>query len=138
MPRPIYETVAVTAPRPGDNVGLGESFSWEGIAGSVAYRVEIHPLDGAIPDAPGTIPEVQLPTGARGYLTGVIVPADQTSVAMARFAFDRLETGRTYRWRVVAIGPRGVVLGRSEPLLQHYHRDIAEAIAMPLPSGAEN
>lgn len=39
-------------------------------------------------------------------------------------------------WRSIAHAPPGFrcVFGRSEPLLQRYHADIADAIGMPLPS----
>ena len=38
-------------------------------------------------------------------------------------------------WDSLVAAPPGFrfVLGRSEALLQHYHRDLANAIGMPLP-----
>lgn len=104
-----------TAGSPAD----GRTFAWPPVAGSVAYQLEIYEKDGASgrseagPQTTGSGLLPLSPAPERHPVAGVIVPAAETEVAAARVFGDKLTTGKTYLWRVVAVGSEGRLLGES-------------------------
>lgn len=103
------------APEPVARVAYGATEWWRGVPGCVAYRVEIWQAE----DGEGGAPR---PGRDRPFRMGIDLAAETTSVDLERLGFGRLETGRTYSWRVVAIGPRGTVIGRSRALTFTFGR----------------
>ena len=102
------------------STAAGGKFTWQAVAGSIAYQLEIYEKDGA----PGRGGSGQR-EGSAGLLvispspeqrqpvTGVIVPAPEVEVFAARAFGEKLAAGKTYLWRVVAIGAEGKFLGES-------------------------
>jgi len=98
----------------------GPKFTWESLAGCIAYQLEIYEKAGA----PGRSASGQReggvgllvisPAPERQPVAGTIIPASETGVSAARAFGDKLSAGKTYLWRVVAIGAEGRLLGESE------------------------
>jgi hypothetical protein len=89
------------------------------VAGSVAYQLEIYEKDGETGRGDAGSREecaellVFSPAAQRQPIAGVIVPGSETEVSAARAFGDKLAAGKTYVWRVVAIGAEGKPLGES-------------------------
>ncbi|MHB8837040.1 MAG: hypothetical protein ACYC9Y_15230 [Candidatus Methylomirabilia bacterium] len=94
-------------------------FTWQPVAGSSAYQLEIYEKDGtpargeAAPRDGSAALLVVSPAPERQPVAGVIVPASETEVAAARAYGEKLAAGKAYVWRVVAIGAEGRLLGES-------------------------
>ena len=96
-------------------------FSWQAIRGARAYQLEVFhstrdsarelPTLGGAPDKPGSDDVAQ--ALAKPAVTGMLVPGAQTQTVLSGMARRRLESGRTYLWRVRAIGEDGTVIGES-------------------------
>ena len=108
----IPETLVVRDPLPGVPPE-GRTFSWEPVAGCIAYQVEFYEKDAAA----AAITEAGGPPGAalisipsrlgRPPVTGVMAPVTQSEVALGPLAAARLVAGRSYLWRVVGLGKDG-------------------------------
>lgn len=94
-------------------------FSWQQVEGAKAYKIEVFASPGAdpfdLPDLSGSS-EGNDPGRARAALSappvsGMIVTAAQTQVALSSISRAKLQSRRTYFWRVQAIGPEGTVIG---------------------------
>jgi hypothetical protein len=92
-------------------------FSWQPVAASIAYQLEIHEKEGAgaAQTADGEEHHVfglirHSSSLDRAPATGIIVPGSQTEVTLSPVAARRLAAGRTYLWRVVALDQDGKVL----------------------------
>jgi hypothetical protein len=90
--------IGILLPRGRTPVTPGTPFAWEGLAGSTAYLVEFY--DG---------PKVLM---AR-RVSGQVVPADNSTLALSQMTMDNLAPGMNYWWRVIALGPGGGILGAS-------------------------
>lgn len=94
-------------------------FSWQPVAGSIAYQLEIYEKDGAAARGEGGQREgnaalfVSSASMQGQPVAGVIVPGSETAVSAAKAFGDKLATGKTYTWRVVAIGVEGRSLAES-------------------------
>jgi hypothetical protein len=86
---------------PGNGASLQAStrFAWQPVTGARAYQLEFYAAD----DMPG----LQLPQG------GMVVPASTTQLRLSELARAHLSSGRSYRWRVLAIGADGRMLAVS-------------------------
>lgn len=110
--------IAARGPVAGGPAG-GLMFTWQPVAGSSAYQLEIYEKDGT--PARGEVGKregsaallVVSPAPEREPVAGVIVPASETEVPAARAYGEKLAAGKAYLWRVVAIGAEGRVLGES-------------------------
>ena len=111
-------TIAARGPEAGSPAD-SLKFTWQPVAGSVAYQLEIYEKDGAPGHAAAGQREgsagllVISPAAGRQPVAGVIVPASETEVSAARAFGDKLATGKAYVWRIVAIGAEGRFLGES-------------------------
>lgn len=97
----------------------GLKFSWEPVAGSIAYQLEIYEKDAATAagaeDDPAAL-LIDTPSAlGRPPVTGAVVHGAQTEVTLGQLAVGRLIAGRTYLWRVVALDRDGKFL-RDSPL----------------------
>jgi hypothetical protein len=120
---------AAAAPPPAAIVASGPAagspadrlaFSWQPVPGSIAYQLEIYESDQSTATGPAGSEESQaaclisLPSSlGRPPVTGIMIPGDQTQVALNPVAAGRLAAGRTYLWRVVALDRDGKVLCES-------------------------
>jgi len=120
------EAVAAQASAPGTIAARGPAagspadalgFSWQPVAGSIAYQLEIHEKDGAAAADTAGGEEYHVSglirhssSLGRAPATGIIVPGSQTEVTLSHVAARRLTAGRTYLWRVVALDRDGKVL----------------------------
>ena len=91
--------IAATGPGPSAVLTEKSSFSWETAPGSRAYLLEIF-------DKPNPAPE-------EGPAGGIIVTGDMTATAIPPVTGMHLQPGRTYWWRVRAIGFAGDFIGES-------------------------
>lgn len=122
------EAVAGQAAAPGSIVARGPAagspadglkFTWQPVAGSIAYQLEIYEKDGTPARGEAGQREssaallVISPSLERQPVSGVIVPASETEVSAARAFGDKLAAGKAYVWRIVAIGAEGRLLGES-------------------------
>jgi hypothetical protein len=94
-------------------------FAWQPVDGAKAYKIDVFaspagdPFD--LPDLAGSS-EGSDPRLARAALSappvsGMIVTAAQTQVALSSISRAKLQSRHTYFWRVQAIGPSGTVIG---------------------------
>ncbi|GAB4355661.1 MAG: hypothetical protein Kow006_22220 [Gammaproteobacteria bacterium] len=100
---------------------LGEEtrFAWHPVNGVQAYQLEFYqegtppslPEPGSALEAPRAIEP--RPGMALTPAAGLLVPGDQTSVPLTTLTRANLEPGRSYLWRVLAIGADGTVVGES-------------------------
>ena len=94
-------------------------FAWQPVEGAKAYKIEMFASPGTdpfdLPDLSGS-PEANDPRLARAALesppvSGMIVTAAQTQIALSSISRAKLQSRHTYFWRVQAIGPSGTVIG---------------------------
>ena len=90
--------IALGQPPAQARVAPGAPFDWEAVAGARNYLLEFYDL----PSAEGREPAA-----------GVVLPGGATRATLSQAAVRNLQPGRSYWWRVVALGPEGVPLGRS-------------------------
>lgn len=113
------QPLAAFAPAPRALFSADTAFAWEPLADARAYRLELYLLprsaSAALPDLGGEasgLPSTMVADAlARAPVTGMLVPGQQTRVTLSGLARLRLEPGRGYLWRVLAIGPNGAVIG---------------------------
>lgn len=114
-PRPI----ALKGPPHLALLAANTQFEWQPIPDVRAYQLEFYlqPRPAVPPDDLRKLdrqtalpPEADL-SGAPA--TGLLVPGTTSTVAISRLARSHLASGRTYLWRVLAIGPDGQVNGES-------------------------
>ncbi len=86
------------APKPGAQLTLKTSFSWQSMAGARAYQIELY-------DKQGT------PSGQP--VTGMLVPSKQQETPLSLMVLQHLKPGMIYLWRMVAIGENGAIIGKS-------------------------
>lgn len=88
---------AITVRSPPDNTALSDDtlFSWQPLAGAVAYQVELFRPDATRP------------------LAGKLVPGDQDALKLSAMTLDLLAPDETFQWQVRALDERGNEIGRS-------------------------
>lgn len=94
-------------------------FAWRPVDGASAYKIEVFAAPGAdpfdLPDLSGSSEgsDTRLARAALSAppVSGMIVTAAQTQVALTSISRAKLQPRRTYFWRVQAIGPAGTVIG---------------------------
>lgn len=116
--RGVPESIATRSPSV--PVNKETTFSWEPVAGSIGYQVEIYDeagSEGAVvvdDDTFGTTCLIRHPSELnRPPLIGLMAPGYQTEATLTQLAGSALTSGGTYLWRVVALGARGKVLCES-------------------------
>jgi len=87
-------------PNPGAKLTPETGFSWQAVAGARAYQVELYMRQ----NQPTSSPPV----------TGMLVPAEQLQTSLSKSAWQHIEPGEVYLWRVVAIAENGNVIGESQ------------------------
>jgi len=113
----VPESLATRSPSA--PVGRETTFSWDPVAGSIGYQVEIYSeegSEGAVVVEEGTFGTclIRHPSELnRPPLVGLMAPGYQTEATLSQLAGTVLTGGGTYLWRVVALGPRGKVLCES-------------------------
>lgn len=90
--------ISLVQPQPLARLVAGLPFAWEAVAGARNYQLEFHDM----PSAEGREPAA-----------GMILPGGESRTALSQAAERNLKPGRSYWWRVIALGPDGVLLGRS-------------------------
>lgn len=120
QPRPApLEPIGLVMPPHLSLLGNDTRFTWQPIAGVRAYQLELFeqglpielPADTAPVDEPRAIDP--RPGSSISPTTGLLVPGDQSAVPLTTLARTHLMSGRTYLWRVLAIGSEGTVIGES-------------------------
>lgn len=124
---PHDEAVTAPAASPGTLAAHGPAagsrpdslqFSWQPVAGSIAYQLEIYEKDPAAASGPqgagdadpaACLVSIPSPLG-RSPVTGIMVPGTATGVALSHAVAKKLAAGTTYLWRVVAFDRDGKVL----------------------------
>jgi hypothetical protein len=115
---PPIVSMQLESPRQMSPLAPDTRFAWRAVPGARAYQLEIFsaPPVGAVepPDTDLYGTPVAEPEGPAGEtVTGVLVPGDVTQTSLAALSRQHLEPGRSYRWRVRAIGPQGTFIGAS-------------------------
>jgi hypothetical protein len=111
--------IRLSAPGPGARYSADTSFSWLAVEGASAYQLEIHDAGTAAAfDVVAPSPETQGDSYARSRelpspVTGILLPAEKTSTTLTAMSRQYLRSGHRYRWRVIAIGDGGAVIGES-------------------------
>ena len=90
-------------------------FSWQPVAGSIAFQLEFYEKDPAAAAEPAGGDQdaclVSVPSSiGRPPVTGVLVPGTRTEVTLGHAAAAKLAAGKSYLWRVVALDKDGKVL----------------------------
>lgn len=108
--------LAVVAPANDVLLAPDTSFAWEPVRSARLYQLEIYAVSrnltdslpdlGAVGAPPATVPETS-PLG------GVLVAEPDTRTTLSAALRARLTPGARYRWRVVAIGDDGRIVGES-------------------------
>lgn len=93
------------------------AFSWEAIRGARAYQLELYARprgagDG-LPDLGGPVDATPQSLPPTPPVTGMLVPGTQTRAVLSGAARSHLVSGRSYLWRVLAIGGDGSIVGES-------------------------
>lgn len=116
--KPTAEPVGLIVESPSHLSRLADDtrFRWRPAEGAVAYQLEIY-AQPSEPLPPPSEPQwerlVETRALERPPIGGVVVPASKTEVALEPITRERLASGHTYLWRVVAVGPEGAILGTS-------------------------
>lgn len=113
--------MTVMSPADGAVFDRETHFEWQPIRGATAYKLELFASPGTdpfgLPDlaAPSDSSDLQSVRAAfaRPPVSGMIVPAAQTQLALSSAARAKLRPRSTYFWRVQAIGPEGNVIGEA-------------------------
>lgn len=111
--------IRLSAPGPGAQYSADTSFSWLAVEGASAYQLEIYDTGTtAAADVVAPSPETQGDSYARSRelpspVTGILLPAEKTSTTLTAMSRQYLRSGHRYRWRVIAIGDGGAVIGES-------------------------
>ncbi len=87
-------------PEGGASLQPATRFAWQPVTGARAYQLEFYAAD--------ALPGWQHPE------SGMVVPATTTHLRLSELARGHLATGRSYRWRVLAIGADGRMLAISD------------------------
>jgi hypothetical protein len=90
--------VVLGQPPPQAPAAAGTPFAWTAVAGAQSYLLEIF-------DAPSA--------EGREPASGMVLPAGRNAAKLSAAAARNLAPGRSYWWRVVALGPEGVTLAQS-------------------------
>lgn len=110
--------IPLKALRPKKGVPLNRDtlFDWHPVEGAAAYQVELFDAD----NAPVSLANMNTsslivdPLDTREALVaGKIVPGNQTSLSLSDFSIQHVVHGRSYMWRIRAIGQDGTVIGQS-------------------------
>lgn len=88
------------SPGGGTSLDAATHFSWQPVPEAQAYQLELYAAD--------VLPDAQPPQG------GMVVRASTTRLQLSALARAHLQSGRSYRWRVLAIGKDGRVLAESD------------------------
>jgi hypothetical protein len=113
--------IALAAPAPRALYVPDTAFVWEPISGARAYQIEIYAAsrdsDVGLPDLTNRSGEPSASDVAdalsRPPVTGMLITGRQTRAALSAVARQHLQPGRSYFWRVLAIGEGGSVVGVS-------------------------
>ena len=103
-PPPEPVTMALTLANSDDGLTPDSLFRWQPVGLTRAYRYEIY----ADADMTG------------GMITGAVFPASSHEAALSPLVMDRLQSGRDYHVRVVAIDNAGRIHGESALLSTRY------------------
>jgi len=90
--------ISLGLPKPLARLSPGLLFTWAAVAGAHNYLLEFYEM----PTAEGREPAA-----------GMVLPGGASRAALSQATEHSLQRGRTYWWRVVALGPDGVLLGQS-------------------------
>lgn len=90
--------ISLGQPPPLARLSPGLPFAWEAVAGARNYILEFYEA----PTAEGGEPAA-----------GMVLAGGDSRATLSKVAERSLEPGRSYWWRVVALGPEGVLLGQS-------------------------
>ena len=114
--------VAELVSLPTDKLLMPETvFKWKRVPGAVVYQLEIyrsgtyqtlspirpHDIGGGLLVDSTDIREGNL-------ISGIALPAHETSAALLSYSLERLDVSGEYLWRVLAISAGGSIIGRSE------------------------
>ena len=90
--------ISLGLPPPLARLSPGLPFTWEAVAGARNYLLEFY----EVPSAEGREPTA-----------GMVLPGDKSRAVLSQATERNLQPGKTYWWRVLALGPDGVLLGQS-------------------------
>jgi hypothetical protein len=111
------QPVGLVAPPDRALLAADTQFIWEPVRGARAYQLQIYakqrlPGD-TLPDLGGE-PSAPLPALPQGPpVTGLLVPGAQSRASLSAATRGHLPPGRSFLWRVIAIGGDGSVVGES-------------------------
>jgi hypothetical protein len=97
--------IRVSEPAPNAYLAEQTRFSWQAVPDATAYQVELFIRP---------VVEQLLVSSDEAPLTGVLVPANKTSITIGRLPRSHLQPGATYYWRVIALSNSGQIVGKSE------------------------
>ncbi len=112
-------TVVITAPSHGAYLHPETRFSWQRVPEAQAYQFEIYsqPATDSFPEGVAKAGEFESDkhpnTLTGGPVSGALVPASQTQLALSAISQEHLISARNYWWRVLAIGRDGKVVAQS-------------------------
>lgn len=116
---PAGQRIGLSAPNEGALLTRETKFSWQETPGAAVYQLEVYPIRPVEPVSPGKVQSIgselliDPDELAARPITGIVLPADQSSTSLNLFSLARLDTGRTYLWRIKAISGNGTVIGTS-------------------------
>jgi hypothetical protein len=90
--------IALEQPQPLAPLAPDLTFAWQSVPGARNYLLE---FDAA-------------PAAAGEPAAGLVLPGGEARAALSPAAARNLKPGKSYWWRVVALGPEGVLLGQSQ------------------------
>jgi hypothetical protein len=108
-----------TSPLPFAVYKPATEFRWKAVKGAKAYQLEIHNMDTSPPDSVQVYSPDVNKTSSNNLapeskpVTGIVLPANKTSVKLSAMSQQYLQRGHRYRWRVIAVGTDGSVIGVS-------------------------
>lgn len=97
---PILRPLPLRSPDDDVRLDAATRFAWQPVAQARAYQLEFYAVDAR--------PDTQPPR------SGLLVPSTTTDLLLSTLARAHLESGRSYRWRVLAIDASGRVIARSD------------------------
>jgi hypothetical protein len=111
--------IEIDAPRDGARLSRASAFTWKGVAGAEAFRIEIYEAAELVGREASRHPD-QAPLKPGKFVAGVMVPSSTTNTHLAEPTLARLSSGESYVWRVVALDSSGKEIAASPPRRMTY------------------
>lgn len=112
----LLTDIAVLSPGTGSTLNQDTRFEWASVKKAIAYQLEIYadPSDTRLARLPSLGTSTQTKISIQGPLiAGLLLNDTRTSAVIPKNIRNKLEKGRWYIWRIIALNHEGKIIGIS-------------------------